>query len=210
MCASMESHERRADCAEHISSRARRRGGMRDKGSWAAECAVFALVVGLYTLAVFATYDVNRENEPGDEALTTNLLSHQAGFDELVQMLETDHLSVSAKGASGIDLATVARLDKDPERFRMYRGLLRQISVADLRYFPDSRKLILIPDGQDNPDRQSKFYLYLPHGQAQPLVSYHGSDWRMPGMYLRTGDRRLKGNWFIHHEMTLEVAVPPY
>jgi hypothetical protein len=183
---------------------------MRDKGSWVAECAAFALVLGLYALAVLATYDVDRDNEPSDEALTTNLLCHQAGFDELVQMLEADHLSVAATGASAIDLATVARLDKDPERFRMYRGLLRRISVVDLRYFPDSGKLILIPDGQDSLNRQSKFYLYLPQGQPQPLVSYHGSDWRMPGMYIRTGDRRLKGNWFVHHEMTLEEAVAPY
>ncbi|MHB8816622.1 MAG: hypothetical protein ACYDAE_25630 [Steroidobacteraceae bacterium] len=183
---------------------------MGGKGSWVAQCTVFAVALGLGTLAVFAAYDVNRENEPSDEALATNLLSHQAGFDELVQMLQADRLSVAAKGASGIDLATVARLDEDPERFRMYRGLLRQISVVDLRYFPDSGKLILIPAGQDNLDRQSKCYLYLPHGQPRPLVSHHGSDWRMPGMYLRTGDRPLKGNWLIHHEMTVEVAVPPY
>lgn len=210
MCASMESHERRADCAEHISARARRRRDSRENGSRVAGCTLFALVLGLYSLAAFAAYDVNRENEPGDEALTTNLLSHEAAFDELQHMLETSQLSVAAKGASGIDLAAVARLDKDPARFRMYRDVLRQISVADLRYFPDSGKLILIPDGQDNPDIQSKVYLYLPHGQPQPFVSYHGSDWRLPGMYIRTGDRRLKGNWFIHHEMTLEAAVPPY
>lgn len=188
---------------------------MRVKASWVAACTVLPLVLGLCALAVFATYDGYRENAPSDEALATNWLSHEAGFDELVQMLRTSHLSVAAKGAAGIDLAAVAGLDKDPARFRIYRGLLRQISVVDLRYFPDSGKLILIPDGQNNDglnnlDRQSKCYLYLPHGQPQALASYPGSDWRMPGMYMRTGDRRLKGNWFIHHEMTLVVAVPPY
>lgn len=175
-----------------------------------AESTIFALLLGVCSLAVFATYDVNRENAPSDEALATNFLSHQAGFDELVQMLRSSHLSAAAEGPSGIDWVTVARLDKDPARLRICGALLQQISVVDLRYFPDSGKLILIPEGQDSLHGQSKLYLYLPQGQPRPLASYHGSDWRMPAMYIRTADRRLKGNWFIHHEMILEAAVPPY
>lgn len=183
---------------------------MREKGSWVAVCIAIALMLGLLTLAVFATYDVNQESQPSDEALTANFFSHEARFDELVQMLAADHPSPTAAGAAGIDLATVAGLDEDAARLRMYRGLLRQISVADLRYFPDSGKLVLVPDGQKNLERPSKSYLYLPHAQPQSLVQFHGYDWRVPGIYIRTGDRPLKGSWFIHHDMTMEVAVAPY
>jgi hypothetical protein len=183
---------------------------MPDRGSWVTVCAVIALVLGLSLLAAFATYGVNGKNEPSDEALTTNFLSHEARFDELARMLASDHLSAAAKGATGIDLAAVARLDENPARVTLYSGLLRQISVVDFRYFPDSGRLILMPDGQDSLKGPSKFYLYLPHGRPQPLLPYYGADWRVPGIYILTGDRRLGGSWFIHHEMTMEVAVPPY
>lgn len=183
---------------------------MPDTGSWLAVCAVIALVLGLFLLAVSATYEVNRKNEPSDEALTTNFLSHEARFDELVRMLASDQLSAAAIEATGIDRATGARLDENPARVTVYSGLLRQISVVDFRYFPDSGRLILVPDGQDNLEGPSKFYLYLPHGQPQPLVPYYGSDWRTPGIYILTGDRQLRGSWFIHHEKTMQVAVPPY
>lgn len=175
-----------------------------------AVCTVIALVLGLSTLAVLGIYDVNKENQPSDEALAANFLAHEARFDELVQMLATGHPSPGAEGASEIDLATVARLDKDGARFGIYRGLLRQISVADLRYFPDSGKLVLVPDGEEDLERPSTSYLYLPRAQPQSLVQHHGYGWRGPGVYTLTGDRPLKGFWFIHHDMTIEVAVTAY
>lgn len=129
---------------------------------------------------------------------------------KLVQMLAADHSSLPAKRTNGIDLATVARLGKSTARFRMYRALLRQTSVADFRYFPDSGKLALLPDGQENLERPATAYLYLPHAKPQSLVQHEGDNWRGPGMHILTGDRPLKGFWFIHHEMTIEVAVSPY
>lgn len=183
---------------------------MPDRESCGVVCAVIALVLGLALLAAFATHGVNRKNEPSDEALAMNFLSHEAEFDELVRMLASDHLSAAATEATGIDLSAAARLDENPARIAMYGGLLRQISVADFHYFPDSGRLILMPDGRDNLEGPSNFYLYLPHGRPQPLVPYYGSDWRMPGIYMLTGDRRLRGNWFIHREMTMQVAVSPF
>lgn len=183
---------------------------MPDRGSWLTACAVVALVLGLFLLAAFATYDVDRKNEPGDQALTTNFRSHEARFDELVRMLASDHLRAAGMEATGIDLATVARLDENPARVTLYGGLLRQISVVDFRYFPDSGRLILVPDGQDDLQGPSMSYVYVPHDEPQPLVPYSGSDWRTPGIYILTGDRQLRGRWFIHHERTMEAAVPPY
>jgi hypothetical protein len=127
-----------------------------------------------------------------------------------VQMLAADHSSLAAQGATAIDLATLAGPETNRVRFGMYRGLLQQISVSDLRYFPDSGKLILVPGGQENPQRPSKSYLYLPHGQPRPLVQHHGYDWHGPGVYILSGDRPLKGFWFIHQDMTIKVAISPY
>lgn len=181
----VESHGSRADWAERLTRRTRKRAGIPEKGSWAAVCVAIALVAGLVTLAVFAVYDVNQE-QPSDEELTTNFFAHEPIFDELAQMPAAGHPN-PAKGA-----------------------LLRQISVANLRYFPDSGKLVLVPDREENPERPSKSYLYLPHARPQALVQYHGYNWRGPGIYILTGDRPLKGFWFIHHETSMEVAVAPY
>jgi hypothetical protein len=210
MCGLVGHHETRADCAERIIPRTRKRAGVASKESWVALCAIIALVLGPATLAIFVTYDVNNENQPSDRQLTANFSSHEGRFDELVQMLASDRPNLVAKKSTGVDLATVAGLDKDAARVRTYRDLLREISVADLRYFPDSGKLVLVPDGQENVERPLKSYLYLPHAQPQSLVQHHGYNWREPGMSIITGDRPLKGRWFIHHEMTIEVAVIPY
>jgi hypothetical protein len=161
---------------------------------WAV-CTAIALVLGLATLAVYSTFAVDRPGEPSDEELTSNFLSHEAGFDELVRRLGTDRQ---------------ARLATNAARVRMYKGLLQRLSVQDLRYFPGSGKLVLVPDGQPDPERPSTTYLYLPHAQPQPLAQYHGYAWHGPGVYILTGDRPLKGSWFVHHDMTIEVAVTPY
>jgi hypothetical protein len=177
-------------------------------GSWPA--ISIALVFCLLALSVLDTYDVNQGNQPTDEVLTTNFVAHEAAFDELVQMLSADHASLAAKGAAVVDLTTLAGLDTNAVRSRMYRRLLQQISVADLRYFPGSGKLILVPDGQENLERPSKFYLYLPRARPQSFVQHHAYYWRGPGVDILTGDRPLKGLWYIRHELTIEVAVIPY
>jgi hypothetical protein len=169
-----------------------------------------ALVVGLVTLSIFGGYEVSQVSRPGDEALTTNFFAHEAAFDDLVHMLAVDYPSPVAKGGPAIDLATMDGLETKSERSATYRRLLRQISVADLRYFPASGKLVLVPNGQENLERPSNSYVYLPHGQPRSFVRRHTYYWRGPGMDMITGDRRLEGFWFIRHEMTVEVAVTPY
>jgi hypothetical protein len=182
--------------------------GATHKGLWAA--IGIALVFSLLTLSVFGTYDVNQRSQPGDEALTTDFFAHEAAFDELVRMLSTDYPGLAAKRAGAIDLATIARLGTKSVRFGIYGRLLQQISVADLRYFPDSGKLILVPDGGENLEEPSKYYVYLPHAQPQAFAQHHAYYWRGPGVAILTGDLPLRAGWFIRHDMTIEVAVTPY
>lgn len=210
VCESVKSHERRARCAEGTTPRSRGSAGIPGKGFSATLCIVIALVLGVATLAVFASYDVNPGNPPGDGRLAANFFSHEAGFSDLVRMLAKDRPRLTANGSTGIDLETLAASGTGAARSMMYRGLLHQISVKDLLYFPYSGKLILVPDSQENPGRPSETYLHLPHAQPQPTIQQQGYDWRGPGAYILTGDRPLKGSWFIHHDMTLEVAVAPY
>lgn len=181
-----------------------------DKQWPATVCAAFALALGLIALVAFSIYDVDRVTQPSDEELAANFSSHEAGFAELVEMLTADSQHPAAKGEASIDLATVARLTTSATRFRAYEGLLRQIAVHDFRYFPDSGKLVLVPDGEGNPEQPSKSYLYLPHAHPQTLTRYHGYMWRGPGSYIVAGDHRLKESWFIHHDMTVKVAISPY
>jgi hypothetical protein len=167
-------------------------------------------LLGSATLAVLATYEVDIRNRPSDEELTANFLSHETTFNELVQMLDADRRTLASEGETPIDFAALSRPDADTARAETYSGLLRQISVADLRYSPDSGTLILLPDRQANLPRPSKSYLYLPRAQLQPVIRHHGYHWRGPGVYVVTGDRPLKGSWFIHHDTTIQIAFSPY
>ena len=173
-------------------------------------CAAVALALGLMALAAFSIYDAGRVTRPSDAQLAANFSSHEAGFAELVEMLTADSQHQGAKGEASIDLATVARLAGSAPRLRVYAGLLRQIAVDDFRYFPDSGKLVLVPDGEENRERPSKSYLYLPRAHPQSSARYHGYTWRGPGPYILAGDRPLKGSWYIHHDMTVEVAISPF
>jgi hypothetical protein len=210
MCELLESQESRASYAGVRTSCLRTGAGGSDKGSWAAIWAVMALLLASATLAVLASREVDRSNRPSDEELTANFLSHETTFDELVRMLDTDRRALAPEEQTPIDFAALSRLGASAARAETYRGLLRQISVADLRYFPDSGRLILLPDRQANVPRPSKSYLYLPHPEPQPAVRHHGYTWRGPGVYVVTEDQPLKGSWFIHHDAMIQIAFPPY
>lgn len=201
MCELVEGHERHADCARGATPPTPGNNGVRHYELWAAVVCV-ALALGLLTLGVFSTYDISQRSQSDDEQLTTDFFAHEATFDELVRMLSTE--------PADVDLATVTRPDAKSPRVEMYIRLLRQISVADLRYFPGSGKIILVPDGQENLQQPSRSYVYLPHGQPQSFVRHHGYYWRGPGVDILTGDLPLKAGWYIRHDMTIEVAVTPY
>ena len=117
---------------------------------------------GLPTLTVLSTHVANQENHPSDEELAANFFSHEARFDELVQMLTTDYPRLAAKGDAGIDLTTVASLATNAARSGVYRGLLQQISVEDLRYFPTPGSSSSCPTARRiRRDPQSTTFTYL-------------------------------------------------
>jgi len=92
-----------------------------------------------------------------------------------------------------------------------YKRLLRQISVADLRYFPGSGRLLLLPAAaQTNIQGSSKSYAYMAGGQQQPVVAHQGYNWRGPGLRVLTGDRQVEGFWFIHYDTVITLAFAPY
>jgi hypothetical protein len=71
---------------------------------------------------------------------------------------------------------------------------------------------VVIPVGEpgESPAAASKFYLYLREGQPEPLAYRPNGGWRGPGAYVVTGDRHIKGQWYIHHNRTVVVAFAPY
>ncbi|HUA23517.1 MAG TPA: hypothetical protein VMA54_05340 [Steroidobacteraceae bacterium] len=160
------------------------------KRSGTTTATLIALMFGPLVLVLFYAYEVDRAARPSDAELTANFLAHESTLDRLAQMLSADGRSPAGKDT--------------------YRRLLRQISVADLHYFPDSGTLILVPDGEENRERPSESYVYLPNAQPESFIQHHGYYLHGPGVDIITRDSRLKGSWFIRHELTMQVAVTPY
>jgi len=179
--------------------------------SWVPVLVSIALFLVPLALAMFADYSINRRNQPSDEELTENFLSHEAQFDELLEMLDSDRRSVPLEGGESIDLSGLSAVLASAARTDLYKGLLRQIRVADLRYFPGSGKVVLLPAaGQTNVEGSSKSYVYMMGGQPQPVVAHHGYYLRGPAVYFVTGDRHVKGAWFIHYDTMIALAFSPY
>jgi hypothetical protein len=158
-----------------------------------------------------ATRTINQRNQPSDEQLSESLLAHETKFNELVEMLDSDCRRLPPGAGESIDLAGLSAVVTSVARKGTYKRLLQQISVADLRYFPGSGRLILLPAAAPTSIQgSSKSYVYVPGGQPQPVVAHSGYNWRGPGLYFLTGDRRVKGFWFIHYDTTITLAVSPY
>jgi hypothetical protein len=71
---------------------------------------------------------------------------------------------------------------------------------------------VVIPVGAagESPAAATRFYVYLREGQPEPLGNRPSGSWRGPGVYVVTGDRHIKGQWYIHHNRTWVVAFAPY
>jgi hypothetical protein len=161
--------------------------------TWSWTATFIALMFGPLTLVLFEAYSINQAPRPGDTELRANFFAHEAAFDQLAQMLATDRRALAGKGTAA-----------------EYRHLLQQVSVADLHYHPDSGELILVPDGEENQERPSETYVYLPGAQPESFIRHHGYYLHGPGVDIVTRDSRLQGSWFIRHELTMAVAVTPY
>ena len=162
-------------------------------------------------LTTVATRTINQRNQPSDEQLSDNLLAHETKFNELVEMLDSDCRSLPPGAGGSIDLAGLSAVVTSTTRKDTYKRLLRQISVGDLRYFPRSGRLILLPAAaQTGIQGSSKSYVYMAGGQPQPVVAHSGYNWRGPGLHFLTGDRRVEGLWFIHYDTMITLAFSPY
>ncbi|MGH8316699.1 MAG: hypothetical protein ACREUL_01815 [Steroidobacteraceae bacterium] len=160
--------------------------------------------------AVVGNYMSSEGNRPSDDELTENFLSHEGQFDEVVEMLTADRRTLRLESDKVIDLKSLSILLPSAARMDVYRGLLQQISVADLRYFPGTGKVILLlKPGEEDAWGSSKSYVYLPDGEPQPLIQQHGYYWRGPALTFLTGDWRIRGNWFVHYNMAISLRFSP-
>jgi len=176
-----------------------------------AVLVLITLVLAPAVLTIVAAHTINQRNQPSDEELSKNFLAHETKFNQLIEMLESDCRSLPPGAGESIDFAGLSAVVISAARMEIYKRLLRQISVADLRYFPGSGRLILLPAAaQTNIEGSSKSYAYMVGGQPQPVVAHHGYNWRGPRVYFLTGDRWIKGFWLIHYDTMITVAFSPY
>jgi hypothetical protein len=163
-------------------------------------------------LTIEAAFVLDRTNHPTVDELASNLLSHEVVFDRLVTMLDVDRRLLPAEGQEVYDLRLLSAVVRDPARVSLYRDLLQQISVSDLAYWPKSGSLMLsLNAGNTGTLGTSKSYLYLPGGRPSPLeASYHADHWRGPGISVLSGDRRVKGDWYVHYDRTVVFGAAPY
>jgi hypothetical protein len=125
-------------------------------------------------------------------------------------MLDSDRGKLPP-GTESADLADFVQAGVGRARTADYEGLLAKIGARTFRYFPRSGNFIVpVPKPGDPFAVTRKSYSYLNREGQQPLVRYHGYGPRGPAVYWATGDHRIKGRWFIHHDATVVGAFAPY
>lgn len=181
------------------------------KGSWLAACALIVSILVPIASAVVANYVSSERNGPSDAELTANFLSHEVQFNEVEEMLTSDRRTLRLGSDKVIDLKSLTALLPRAERMGAYRSLLRQISVADLRYFPGSGEaILLLKPGERDTWGSSESYVYLPHDEPRPVVQHRSYYWRGPGLTFVTEDRRIRGHWFVHYNAAISLGFSPY
>jgi|HubBroStandDraft_1064217.scaffolds.fasta_scaffold583810_1 hypothetical protein len=176
----------------------------RDVLLWSVMAAVPA------ALALLAFYAADRRSHPTDDELTERFISHEADFEALSPMLDSDcrRLPIEAKSCELIDLEGAG---VGAARVADYRLILARVGAPSFSYDPRSGNLSLpVSKAGDHAGDSGKSYLYLAHEASQPLLHQPSYALRGPGIYRLTGDHRIKGRWFIHHDGTVVVAFSPY
>jgi hypothetical protein len=187
----------------------RSRRPLANRSSWSDVLLLSLLVAVPAAIVALSGYSSARAGNPSDYDLTARFLSHQADFEALPQMLDSDRASLPLAGGP-FDLADLMKAGA--ARSHDYRTLLAKIGAANVRYFPRSGNIVLPlaqPSEHFFPDTK-KAYLYLNREKPQPLPNHPSYARTGPGIYFVTEDNRIKGKWFIHHDGTLEVAFLPY
>ena len=169
-----------------------------------------ALLTVSAVLTLLASYAATRASQPTDEELTARFLSHQSDFLALTSMLASDcgRLPPEAESCEPADLVPTGA---GGARMSDYQALLARIGATNFRYYPRSGILNLpVSRLGDNLTETRKSYLYLSRDEPQPLLRHQSYAWRGPGIYFVTGDHRIKGQWFIHHDGTVVIAFATY
>jgi hypothetical protein len=161
-------------------------------------------------LVLIAGHAAARASHPTDDELTARFLSHEADFEALTHMLDSDRGRLPSANESA-DLADFVQAGTDRVRIDRYAVLLAGIGATNFRYFPRSGNLIVpVSNGGDRFAAIRKSYSYLSREQQQPLLVHQSYVPRGPAVYWATGDHRIKGRWFIHHDATIGVAFAPF
>ncbi|MDB6100086.1 MAG: hypothetical protein JWO52_85 [Gammaproteobacteria bacterium] len=158
-------------------------------------------------LVLLAGLAAARGGHPTDEELTTRFLSHESGFAALINRLDSDRGRLSP-GTESADLADVVQAGAGRVD---YEVLLARIGATGFHYFPRSGNLIVPVSKPGDPFAVTrKSYLYLSREEQQPLLHHQSYASRGPAVHWATGDHRIKGRWFIHHDETVVGAFAPY
>ncbi len=180
------------------------------RSSWSGLLVLSMFVAVPAVLVVLAGYASARASHPTDDELTARFLSHEADFQLLAQSLDSDCRRVPS-GASSCELADLVTAGVGVAGVDGYKLLLKRIGATSFRYLPRSGNLILpVCEPGENCSATRKSYLYLSHEQSQPLIRHQSGAWHGAGIYFVTGDHRIKGGWFIHHDGTVVVAFASY
>jgi hypothetical protein len=163
-------------------------------------------------LILLAGYGAAALSHPTDEEMIARFLLHESDFRALAQMLVSDRGRLLSLRAESIEFADLEPAGARTTQMDDYKVLLAKIGATNFRYFPRSGNLFLpVSSSGDNFAEIHKSYLYLNREEPQPLLHHQGySSWRGPGIYFVTGDHRIEGRWFIHHDGTVVVTFAPY
>ena len=160
--------------------------------------------------AVLAFYAADRCSQPTDDELTERFISHESDFEALAPLLDSDCRRLPPE-AKSCELTDLEASGLGAGRVADYRLRLARIGATSFSYEPGPGNLSLpVSIAGNHPGDTSKSYLYLGHQAPQPLLHHPSYALRGPGIYRLTGDHRIKGQWFIHHDGTVVVAFAPY
>jgi hypothetical protein len=111
--------------------------GSSDRSSRVAVLMLITSFLAPVALTTVATHAINQRNQPSDEELSENLLAHEAKFNELVEMLDSDCRNLPPAAGESIDLAglsavvtSAARKDTYKRRADEYPGILEIICIC--------------------------------------------------------------------------------
>lgn len=179
-----------------------------NRSSWTQVLVLILFAAVPAAIIALSCYSAARSSHPTDEELTARFLSHEADFQALLQMLDSDHrrmpLPDEPFDLPDLVAAGVARRSD-------YEVLLARIGATNVRCYPQSGNVVLpVSRSGAHFAETKKSYLYLSREQPKPLLQHPSYSWRGPGIYFVTGDHPIKGQWFIHHDATVVVSFAPY